>query len=133
MTIERHRSNQRMSQVVASDSMVFLAGQVAKDATTDIAGQTAQILAQIEELLALAGTDKSNLFSANIWLPDIREFQSMNAVWDAWIDGANPPARACVEARLARPELKVEIQVTALRSQARIADHDPLNPKQVNE
>ncbi|TVT57038.1 MAG: RidA family protein [Azoarcus sp. PHD] len=133
MTIERHRSNQRMSQVVASDSMVFLAGQVAKDATTDIAGQTAQILAQIEELLALAGTDKSNLLSANIWLPDIREFQSMNAVWDAWIDGANPPVRACVEARLARPELKVEIQVTALRSQARIADHDPLNPKQVNE
>lgn len=132
MTIERHRSNQRMSQVVASGSMVFLAGQVAKDASADVAGQTAQILAQIEELLALAGTDKSNLLSANIWLPDIREFQSMNAVWDAWIDGANPPARACVEARLARPELKVEIQATALRPQPDPADRNPLNLKQVD-
>ncbi|TVO63972.1 RidA family protein [Denitromonas ohlonensis] len=116
MTIERHRSNQRASQVVCAGSMVFLAGQVAQDPTADVAGQTAQILAKTEELLALAGSDKSQLLSANIWLPDIRDFQAMNTVWDAWIDGQNPPARACVESRLARPELKVEIQVVALRN-----------------
>ncbi|AWI78325.1 MAG: hypothetical protein CVU19_02250 [Betaproteobacteria bacterium HGW-Betaproteobacteria-13] len=115
MTIERHRSNHRMSQVVASGPMVFLAGQVAQDASADVAGQTSQILSQIEALLALAGTTKSNLLSVTIWLTDMREFQAMNAIWDAWIDGSNPPARACVEARLARPELKVEIQATALR------------------
>ncbi|MDD2874636.1 MAG: RidA family protein, partial [Azoarcus sp.] len=77
-----------------------------------------QILAQMDELLTVAGTSKSNLLSVTIWLTDIRAFQSMNAVWDAWIDAANPPARACVEARLARPELKVEIQATALRPQS---------------
>jgi len=104
-----------MSQVVASGPMVFLAGQVAQDASADVAGQTSQILSQIEALLALAGTTKSNLLSVTIWLTDMREFQAMNAIWDAWIDGSNPPARACVEARLARPELKVEIQATALR------------------
>ncbi|MDX9839748.1 MAG: RidA family protein [Azoarcus sp.] len=118
MTIERHRANQRMSQVVVSGQMVFLAGQVAQDASADVAGQTTQILAQMDELLTVAGTSKSNLLSVTIWLTDIRAFQSMNAVWDAWIDAANPPARACVEARLARPELKVEIQATALRPQS---------------
>jgi len=117
MMIERHRSNQRMSQVVVSGQMVFLAGQVAKDPSADVTGQTTQILAQMDELLAVAGTRKSNLLSVTIWLTDIREFQSMNAVWDAWIDPANPPARACVEARLARPELKVEIQAIAFRPQ----------------
>lgn len=117
MEIERHRANQRMSQVVACNSMVFLAGQVAQDSSKGVAGQTAQILTQIEALLALGGSDKSNLLSANIWLSDIREFQAMNEVWDAWVDGSNPPTRACVEARLARPELKVEIQVVALRPQ----------------
>ena len=115
--IERHRANQRMSQVVSCGAMVFLAGQVAHDTSADITGQTGQILDQIDELLELAGTGKSSLLAVTIWLADIREFQAMNAVWDAWIDPSNPPARACVEARLGRPELKVEIQATAMRQQ----------------
>ncbi len=122
MKVERHRSNQRMSQVVSCGAMVYLAGQVAQDPVPDVAEQTRQILSQIEALLALAGTDKSRLLSANIWLPDIRDFQAMNGVWDAWVDQSNPPARACVEARLARPELKVEIQVVAVR------EHEPTAP-----
>ena len=115
MTIERHLSNQRMSQVVAFGPTVFLAGQVAQNPGEDVAGQTRQILARIEELLALGGSDKSALLNATIWLADMGDFQAMNAVWDAWVDASQPPARACVEARLARPELKVEIQVFAAR------------------
>lgn len=113
--IERQNANHRMSQIVACNGMVFLAGQVAQDPSEDVQGQTRQILAQIDALLAQAGTDKSKLLSANIWVTDIREFQAMNEIWDAWVDRENPPARACVEARLARPELSVEIQVTAAR------------------
>ncbi len=115
MKIERHHANQRMSQVVCCGPTVYLAGQVAKDPAEDIRGQTQQILAGIDELLALVGSDKSRLLSATIWLADISDFQAMNSVWDAWVDASRPPARACVEARLARPELKVEIQLTAAR------------------
>ncbi len=111
--ITRQYSNQRMSQLVSYNGQVFTAGQVAKDPSEDVAGQTRQILAQIEALLADAGSDKSRLLNATIWLSDIRYFQAMNEVWDAWVDQGNPPARACVESRLARPELLVEIQVIA--------------------
>ena len=111
--ITRQHSNQRMSQLVSYKGQVFTAGQVAKDPSEDVAGQTRQILAQIEALLADAGSDKSRLLNATIWLSDIRYFQAMNEVWDAWVDQDNPPARACVESRLARPELLVEIQVIA--------------------
>ena len=113
--IERINSNTRMSQLVLHGDTVYMCGQVAKDASADVAGQTEQILAQIEALLAEAGSDRDRLLSANIWLADIADFQAMNAVWDSWVDGRNPPVRACVESRLARPELKVEIQVTAAR------------------
>ncbi|MCG8429066.1 MAG: RidA family protein [Chromatiales bacterium] len=113
--IERQLSNHRMSQIVGYNDTVYLAGQVAQDPTQDVAGQTQQILKQIEVLLDRAGSDKSLLLSANIWLTDIREFQAMNEVWDAWVDSDNPPVRACVESRLARPELRVEIQVVAAR------------------
>lgn len=116
--IERLNKTPRMSQIVSYNGTVMLAGQVAKDATKDVAGQTQQILNQIDDLLAQAGTDKSNLLSANIWLSDIRQFQQMNEVWDNWVDQQNPPVRACVEARLARVELAVEIQVTAAASQS---------------
>ena len=119
MNMERHHSNQRMSQLVCYGPTAYLAGQVAQDPTQDITGQTRQVLARIDELLTLAKSSKSSLLSATIWLADIQDFQVMNAVWDAWVDGSQPPARACVEARLARPELKVEIQVTAAR------EHDP--------
>ncbi|MEH6825164.1 MAG: RidA family protein [Motiliproteus sp.] len=111
--IKRQLSNARMSQIVSYNATVYLAGQVAKDPSQDMADQTRQILAQIDSLLEQAGTDKSRLLSANIWVSDIREFQSMNEIWDAWVDKQNPPVRACVEARLARPELRVEIQVVA--------------------
>ncbi|BBB25866.1 RidA family protein [Amphritea japonica] len=113
--IQRQHSNQRMSQLVSFANLIWTAGQVAKDPSEGMAGQTRQILAQIDALLADAGTDKSNLISANIWLSDIRQFAQMNEVWDAWVDSENPPVRACVESRLARPELLVEIQVVAVK------------------
>jgi enamine deaminase RidA (YjgF/YER057c/UK114 family) len=102
-----------MSQAVVHGGLVFLAGQVASDPTQDVAGQTRQILQQIEALLAEAGSDKSRILSANIWLADISSFGQMNSVWDPWVDPANPPARATVEARLAAPQFKVEIAVVA--------------------
>ena len=114
--IKRQHSNQRMSQLVSYNGQVFTAGQVAKDPCEDVAGQTRQILAQIDALLADAGSDKSHLISANIWVSDIRQFAQMNEVWDAWVDSENAPVRACVESRLARPELLVEIQVVAAKA-----------------
>ncbi|WP_290698440.1 RidA family protein [Amphritea sp.] len=114
--ILRQHSNQRMSQLVSFANLVWTAGQVAKDPSEDMAGQTRQILAQIDALLTDAGTDKSNLISANIWVSDIRQFAQMNEVWDTWVDSENPPVRACVESRLARPELLVEIQVIAAKA-----------------
>ncbi len=111
--IQRLNKTPRMSQIVSYNGTVLLSGQVAKDASADVTGQTEQILQQIDELLAQAGCDKSDLLSANIWLSDIRQFPLMNAVWDSWVDPQNPPVRACVESRLARVELSVEIQVTA--------------------
>ena len=115
MPIERIKVGPRMSQAVIHGETVYLAGQVADDPNADVAGQTAQILAKIDGLLKDAGTDKSKLLFANVWLSDISTFDQMNAVWDAWISPGNPPARACVEGKLARPHLKVEIMVVAAR------------------
>jgi enamine deaminase RidA (YjgF/YER057c/UK114 family) len=95
---------------------VYLAGQVAQDhAGAAVAEQTREILRRIEALLAEAGTDKTKLLSANIWLADIATFNEMNAVWDAWIAEGCAPARATVEARLAAPRYTVEIAVVAAR------------------
>lgn len=113
MSIRRLHSNARMSEAVICNGMVFLAGQVADDASQDIGGQTRQVLAAIDRLLAEAGTDKTRLVSAQIFLADIAEFAGMNAVWDAWIADAGKPARATVQARLAKPDWKVEIVVSA--------------------
>ncbi|MEO3432041.1 RidA family protein [Inquilinus sp. CAU 1745] len=113
MSIERLDSGPRMSQAVIHNGTVFLAGQVGDDPKADLAEQTRQILANIDALLARAGTDKSKLLTCNIWLADIAGFNEMNAVYDRWIDPANPPVRACVESALATPDYKVEIQVTA--------------------
>ena len=113
MTIERLKVGPRMSQVVIHGDTVYLAGQVADDPNADVAGQTSQILAKIDRLLAEAGTDKSKALSANVWLSDISTFNQMNAVWDKWAPPGQPPARATVESRLARPEFKVEIMVVA--------------------
>ena len=115
MTIDRRHVGPRMSQIVVHNDTVYLAGQVADDRSAGVRGQTEQILAKIDRYLAEAGTDKSKLLSATIWLSDIATFDEMNAVWDAWVAGGKPPARACVEARLAAPELRVEVGVIAAR------------------
>ena len=112
MSITRMDSNQRMSQIVIHGDTVYLAGQVAKG--DSVAAQTTGILDQIDQLLAKAGTDKSRLISATIWLCSMDDFADMNAVWDSWVDPANVPARACVESpRLATPDYQVEIMVIA--------------------
>lgn len=116
MKIERHRSNQRMSQIVVHGGVVYLAGQVALDKPgASVREQTSDTLARIDTLLKEAGTDKSRLLTANIWLTDISTFDEMNSVWDAWVSPGNPPARATVEAALAGPKgtYSVEIMVTA--------------------
>lgn len=116
-TIERYETGPRMSQAVAHGDLVFLAGQVAADVVgTGVTAQTQQILEQIDRLLLAAGSDKSRILSATIYLADIAGFAEMNAAWDAWVDRSHPPARATVEARLVAPEYLVEIAVTAARS-----------------
>ena len=113
--VERLHSGPRMSQAVVHNDTVYLAGQVAADPATDIAGQTRQVLAAIDALLAEAGTDKTRILSANIYLADIGTFAQMNSVWDGWVAAGHTPARATVEARLASPVYKVEIQIVAAR------------------
>jgi len=116
MTIERIDIGPRMSQAAVVGNLVFTAGQVAdKTAGRDVASQTREVLEGIDALLARAGTDKSRIVSVNIWLAAIGDFAAMNAVYDAWVDKANPPVRACVEARLAGSEFAVEIAVIAER------------------
>lgn len=102
-----------MSGAVIHGDTVYLAGQVGKGA--DVSEQSRNALAEVERLLALAGSDKSRILSCTIWLADIADFAAMNAVWDGWIDPANPPARATGEAKLATPEYRVEFIVTAAR------------------
>ncbi len=102
-----------MSQAVVHGKTVYLAGQVADDTAADVAGQTRQVLANIDRLLASCGSQKSNVLSATVYLSDIGSFDAMNAEWDAWIAPDNKPARATVEAQLAAPEYRVEIVVIA--------------------
>lgn len=109
MSIKRFDSNARMSQAVVHNGTVYLAGQVAKG--TSVRDQTTQILSQIDTLLEKAGTNKSRLLSATIWLTDMGRFSEMNSIWDAWVSEGNTPARACVEAKLATPDYLVEIAV----------------------
>ena len=116
MTIQRIEPGARMSGAVAYGDTVYLAGQVARNAAgKSVTEQTKDILGIIDGLLAKAGTDKSKLLSANIWLSDIATFNEMNAVWDAWVVPGNTPCRACVESKLAAPQYTVEIMVTAAR------------------
>jgi len=115
MTITRIKPGPRMSQTVVHRDTVYTAGQIADDNSQGVAGQTRQILAKIDGLLAEAGTDKSKLLKATIWLSDISTFNEMNSIWDAWVDQDNTPVRACVESKLAMPELTVEIMVEAAK------------------
>lgn len=113
MSITRHGVGARMSQAVVHAGTVYLAGQVADDTSVGVAGQTEQVLAKIDAQLAVAGTDKSKLLSAQLWITDMASFNEMNAVWDAWVAPGETPVRACVEATLAAPQYRVEIMVIA--------------------
>ncbi|RIY01452.1 RidA family protein [Aureimonas flava] len=112
MSIRRIEPGRRMSAAVVHGNTVYLAGQVGNPGE-DVTQQTQTVLAEIDRLLADAGTDKSKILSATIWLADMADFAAMNAVWDAWVDPANPPARATGESALATPDYRVEIIVVA--------------------
>jgi enamine deaminase RidA (YjgF/YER057c/UK114 family) len=110
MTIRRIDAGVRMSQAVVHGNTVYLAGQVAPEPKgAAVRDQTAAILERIDDLLAQAGTDKTKILSATIWLADMASFAEMNSVWDKWVSPGNTPARATVEAKLAAPEYRVEI------------------------
>ena len=111
--IQRFDVGARLSEMAVCNGMVWLAGQVPGDATQDIRGQAAQVLAAVDALLARAGTDKSRIVMAQIFLADLADFAGMNEVWDAWVAPGNAPPRATVQARLAKPEWKIEVVVTA--------------------
>ena len=113
--IQRIEVGPRMSKAVVHGDTVYLAGIVADDTTADAVGQTKQILAEIDRLLALAGTDKTKILRTNIWLANIADFAAMNSIWDGWVSQGNTPARATVEASLATPAHKVEIMVVAAK------------------
>ena len=112
-TIKRFNVAKRLSDMAVFNNVAYLAGQVADDVTQDVTGQTAQVLATIDKLLAEAGTDKSRILMAQIFVANMKEFDGMNKAWDAWVAGGNAPPRATIEARLASPDYKVEIVVTA--------------------
>jgi enamine deaminase RidA (YjgF/YER057c/UK114 family) len=113
VSIVRIDPGQRLSSAVVHSGLVYLAGHVAHDPSAGTGEQTRQVLEAIDADLAAAGTDRSRLLSVQIWLADIATFAEMNAAWDAWVDPANLPARATVEARLASPEWRVEIAAIA--------------------
>ena len=113
MTITRIESGDRMSQAVVHNGIAYLAGQVGKPGE-DATAQTTEVLAQIDRLLALAGTDKTKILTAQVWLADMADFAAMNAVWDGWVAKGHAPARWTGEAKLATPDYKVEIIVTAV-------------------
>ncbi|MCP8896887.1 RidA family protein [Shinella daejeonensis] len=112
MDIKRFETGQRMSQAVVHNGTVYLAGQVGKPGS-DVAGQTREALAEVDRLLALSGTDKTRILSAQVWMADMADFQAMNAVWDAWVAPGHAPARATGESKLATSEYLVEVIVTA--------------------
>ena len=111
--VQRFDVGARLSEMAVHNGVAYLAGQVAADGTQDIAGQTAQVLAQIDALLARAGTDKSKILMCQIFIADLADFPGMNAVWGKWVSAGNSPPRATVEAKLAKPEWRVEMVVTA--------------------
>lgn len=112
-TLQRFDVGARLSEMAVHHGTVYLAGQVPDDATQDIRGQTAQVLAMIDRLLARAGSDRTRLLMVQIYLADLADFDGMNAVWDAWVPAGHAPPRATVQARLARPDWKIEVVATA--------------------
>jgi enamine deaminase RidA (YjgF/YER057c/UK114 family) len=114
MSIERLEQGARMSQAIIHGDTVYLSGQVGEPGES-VTVQTRTVLAQVEALLAQAGSDKSKILSATIWLADMADFAEMNVVWDAWVGGKDAPARATGEAKLATPDYKVEVIIVAAR------------------
>jgi enamine deaminase RidA (YjgF/YER057c/UK114 family) len=112
--LQRYQIGSRMSQAVTANGFVFIAGQVANDRKAGIEVQTRDVLTKIDQLLTAAGSSRSKLVAVNMFLPHITDFEAMNGVYDAWIDPKNPAARACVEARLADPDLRVEMTAVAV-------------------
>lgn len=115
--IKRIDSNSRMSPIVKHNGLIYLSGQVCKDANEDISGQTISMLEKVESLLNQAGSSKQHILSATIYIKTMADFAAMNSVWDNWLDDADSPTRACVEAAMARPELLVEISIVAAEPQ----------------
>ena len=113
MAIQRINVGKRLSEAVVHGNTVYLAGEVPEDTTLDISGQTEQVLMKIEKLLKQVGSDKTKLLSAQIFLPDMKDFAGMNAAWEKWVVPGQTPARATIEARLANPAYKVEIMCIA--------------------
>ncbi|PFH04640.1 enamine deaminase RidA (YjgF/YER057c/UK114 family) [Collimonas sp. PA-H2] len=113
MTIQRLHVGKRLSEVAIHNGTVYLAGQLAEDTTQNIEGQTRETLGHIDRLLAEAGSDKHHILSCQIYLADVKDFDGMNLVWDEWVAAGNAPPRATVEAKLARPEILIEIIVVA--------------------
>jgi enamine deaminase RidA (YjgF/YER057c/UK114 family) len=115
-TIERRVTTQRMSKIVIHQDTVYLCGQVADNSEAPIGPQTENMLAKVDALLEQAGSRRDLILSATIYLRDMKDFAGMNAVWDQWVPEGHAPARACVEARMARPDLLVEVSVIAARA-----------------
>jgi enamine deaminase RidA (YjgF/YER057c/UK114 family) len=113
MTIERKKPGQFFSAIVIHNETVYLAGITPDNLEADVKEQTEEVLAKIDALLSEAGSDKSKLLKANIWVTDMRTFGQMNEAWTAWVDADNKPVRATVEAKLANPKILVEIMVEA--------------------
>ncbi|MBL8326293.1 MAG: RidA family protein [Rubrivivax sp.] len=111
--VQRFDVGARMSEMAVHNGIAWLAGQVADDGSQDIGGQTRQVLAAVDRLLARAGTDKTKIVMCQIFLADLADFAGMNAVWDAWVAPGHTPPRATVQAPLAKPEWRIEVVVTA--------------------
>lgn len=111
--IQRFDVGARMCEMTVHNGVAYLAGQVAEDGSQDIVGQTRQVLAAIDALLAKAGSDKTKILRAQIFLADLADFPGMNSVWDTWVVAGHTPARATVQATLANPEWKIEVVITA--------------------
>jgi enamine deaminase RidA (YjgF/YER057c/UK114 family) len=113
--VTRYESSAVYSKVTEANGFVFTAGVIPTDLSRDVEGQTTEVLAEIDRLLGLAGTDKSKVVQATVWLNDIRHRDGMNKAWSAWLGGKNAPARACVEAKVIDPRMLVEISVVAVK------------------
>lgn len=111
--IQRFEVGPRLSEMAIYNGTIYLAGQIAEDTSVDIQGQTRQVLESIDALLAQAGSDKSKILHAQIFLPDLGDFAAMNEVWEAWVVPGHTPTRATVQAALANPKWKIEVVVTA--------------------